>query len=1548
MQSKTLKKALSLLLSIAMLAVSVFTGVTVSAEDTVYEATRITIHPGIDDTYLNYAWQSEELANPATVRIKAENSDEWKVFTGESKAFVIKDGYEEGYHDTFVKNCGHTCADVCGHEACTASQCYHGTYTLPYYNMVTVSGLEYGVSYTYQLGDGTNWSVEYTTQIADSDPNKEFSYLVFGDSQTADQYYGDYMKKALELATDKFDDIDFLMNLGDNVHENNDRNYNAYYTAENILASYPIAVVLGNHELNLCTNGDRINFSDHPALALQNPPAANGRQDHWFRYGDVLFITFNSGPQQTSMFSDLEQLIIDAKAAHPDTRWTILQTHQSFYGNNGSGKVWRKNFMNVLSKYDVDMVFVGHAHQYTRSESIVYDNTATCTRGCTASNPSFDCAACSGSVEPLGENDVTVKENFIGATNVTDEKYDELAPVEYDKTVERFDPEGITVIQLDSLTAEGHDIYASTASSTLKATTAFANNGISGQGAITKVTVNNDQLKVETYWINNNGTPRVSDSASLTLLDDDYIEDTPYDTYTIHKTTTTPDVEVTFDGGTDRGILTRKINSGEAVAQPSNPVMTGKSFKYWTLDGETEYDFATTLTEDIVLTAVYEDIPPTTTADLFVEAVNRGDQEIILAGDITLTDVVTFNNNVTVKSVEGQKYTLTLDGAARLVVAKGKKVTFDNIGITIAATANTIADAYNNGTYITVGSGGNRADLYIYNCTIESLSTYLGAANTGIIASSKNASSTVRIEDSTITSAVTNTSTGGSILGQYITVYAYDTSMTNAKSGAWFCTSSSTIVLYGTSSYVGWKHNSANLYDFRNATVKIARNKDNLIELTKIGSGTAVTNDNYKIYYAFEDTAFADGTAIEYTEPIANVDFETSIYATIKYTGKSYRGTVVEKVCGEYIEGVLVNTADSFVEAINNGDTPINLTANITLTDLGEIAFGANTLVQSKSGARYTITLEGTSRLTVSAGKTVTFKNFDIIVAENSAVVSDPWTNGDKITVGSENTAATLYVESCNIDCKATSIGGSSNAIILSHQNAASKIYINNSTIKSSVANGYGCILAGGNNSPVFRVTNSTMSCVDSSAWFCNSGIVLVTEGATTTKGWIHSSARHYDLSNAFVKAERNKDGLIELSKTGTGTAASNANYKIYYSVGEDTSGTTTEYTAPIADVDYETPVYVTIRYPETSYYTTAQAKTCGEYIEGVGVATAEELIAALANKEAVITLTADITLTDLGDITVPTGTKIQSKTGSTFTVTLDGTTRLVTPASSTVTFENIKITIASTIKTVTDLGFTNGWYAGGYIKTGSGAKLYINNCTINCEATTFAKSDAAIIRPYGNNTSYVYINGSTITASLATDKGALLGGQGGIFYITDSYLKAKSGGWDTTDGSGSWLAVSSPNIVLEGETTVLGYYKAYIRDFRNASVVAERDADGNVVLTKTGTGTAVSSANYLIKYSVDNATFTDYTAPIENISADTTLYVSIYYTGTSYRSTPVELTVPEKVVGDLNGDNIVDGADLAIVRQHIIGAATAENADVNGDGDVDICDLVAISNLIA
>ncbi len=1173
MQTKTARKVIALVLSLSLILLSAFTGVTVMAEDTAtYNAKRITIHPGIDETRLNFSWHSEAEANPATVRIKAQGAEEWTVFTGESKAVTTSaDGYQEGYHDTFVKNCGHTCSATCGHEACTASECYHGIYADPYYNRVTVSGLEFGVTYTYQLGDGTNWSKEYTAKTADSDPSEDgFEYLVFGDSQTADQYYGDYMKKALELSLDKFPETDFFMNLGDNIHENNDRNYNAYFTAQDILAQYPMAVVMGNHELNLCTNGDKTNFSDHPALTFTNPPAADSRQDYWFRYGDVLFITFNSGPQLTSMMEDLDQLIKDAKAAHPDVRWTILQTHQGFYANNNGGKVWRKDFTSVLQKYDIDVVFNGHHHLYTRTESLVYDSTLTCSHE--KGSPVFDCAACSGSVEPLGENDVTVQETYVASDGVT--------TTDYNKTVERTDPEGITYIHLDSLTAEGHDQYITAAGASLAATSAFSINTVEGQGAITKVSVTNDELKIETFWINNNGTPRITNGADMALLDDDYIEDVPYDTYTIKKTTAVKDVEVTFDGGTDRGIFTKRINAGETVTEPSNPIMTGKSFKYWTADGETAFDFTTTLSSDITLTAVYEEIPPTTTAELFVEAVNRGDSEIILESDITLTDkdVITIGTGTVIKSAEGQRYTITLDGSSRLATASGSTVTFQGINITLASTINTMSSGYNSGGYIKVGSG--TAKLYIYDCNIHCEATTMGASNCAIIRPVGNTVCRVYIENSKITSN-TNNSAGALVGGLYAVYYIKDSTLKPKASNHWLSADKPTIIFKGTSTYTGWSQSGTKIYNFSNSTVKIARNADNLIELSKIGSGTAVTNDNYKIYYSLEDTAFANGTAIEYTEPIADIDYETTIFAAIRYTGTSYYGDTNYKVCGEYIEGVAVSSPDAFVAAIEGGESVITLTSDITLTDFGNLSIGADTVIQSKTDEKFTVTLDGSTRLTVSTGKAATFKSVNIIIAETAEKIDDPDKEAYYYGYITVRNNAKLYIYDSHIEAKATNLGCSTAAMIKVYREDPTNgyVHVERSTVVSPAGQNMGIAFSSirytANTKPTFRIVDSTIT----GNWVFYQGYHIL-EGTTAIKGVGYSTSNGtVDLRDSSVTLVKTLEGKLELVKSGSGEAVSNEEYKIYYSTDKEAfeSGTATEYTAPIEDIEADTPIYVAL-----------------------------------------------------------------------------------------------------------------------------------------------------------------------------------------------------------------------------------------------------------------------------------------------------------------------------------------------------------------------------------
>ena len=64
-----------------------------------------------------------------------------------------------------------------------------------------------------------------------------------------------------------------------------------------------------------------------------------------------------------------------------------------------------------------------------------------------------------------------------------------------------------------------------------------------------------------------------------------------------------------------------------------------------------------------------------------------------------------------------------------------------------------------------------------------------------------------------------------------------------------------------------------------------------------------------------------------------------------------------------------------------------------------------------------------------------------------------------------------------------------------------------------------------------------------------------------------------------------------------------------------------------------------------------------------------------------------------------------------------------------------------------------------------------------------------------------------------------------------------------------------------------------------------------------------------------------------------------------------VTLTIPMILLGDVNGDGYVNGADVDAVAKHIMGQTPdvfyEEAANVNGDGKIDAADIVLIVNII-
>jgi 3',5'-cyclic AMP phosphodiesterase CpdA len=250
-----------------------------------------------------------------------------------------------------------------------------------YIHTATITGLIPDTTYTYRVGDGTNWSAAnaFTTAAADT---KNFKFFVFGDSQpifplTTVQY--DIWKQTLTNAYAKFPDVKFMVNLGD-TSENGGSGamWDKFFEASKaVLPKLPEMVVQGNHDCftamygQMAPEGMRNQFTT-PA---NGPVTPLGLQNscYSYDYGNVHFVVLDSqileealeaagggadilAPQLSWLDKDL--------AAHSKAAFTVVMMHKPIYYNvNTRANDELKPFIPVFDKYHVDIVMAGHDHQ---------------------------------------------------------------------------------------------------------------------------------------------------------------------------------------------------------------------------------------------------------------------------------------------------------------------------------------------------------------------------------------------------------------------------------------------------------------------------------------------------------------------------------------------------------------------------------------------------------------------------------------------------------------------------------------------------------------------------------------------------------------------------------------------------------------------------------------------------------------------------------------------------------------------------------------------------------------------------------------------------------------------------------------------------------------------------------------------------------------------------------------------------------------------------------------------------------------------------------
>lgn len=255
-----------------------------------------------------------------------------------------------------------------------------------YSDKVTVSGLAPNTSYTYRVGDGTNWSKNYTFQT--SSGTDAFSFAAFGDPQMGAS--GDLgndkigWDKTLSKVYSKYPDVDFLFSMGDEVNDYGhlyaqQQEYKAFFNptdSSNYLQTHILAAYSGNHDFQM---GKYYSYHyNQPNLSTLGQTKTNGvddeNGDYWFQYGNTLFMVLEG-----NNFYDVsahDAFMKQAVAANPDAVWKVVAFHQAPYSEaNHDGATssdddtmfMRKNWVKLMDQYGVDIVLNGHDHYYTRS-----------------------------------------------------------------------------------------------------------------------------------------------------------------------------------------------------------------------------------------------------------------------------------------------------------------------------------------------------------------------------------------------------------------------------------------------------------------------------------------------------------------------------------------------------------------------------------------------------------------------------------------------------------------------------------------------------------------------------------------------------------------------------------------------------------------------------------------------------------------------------------------------------------------------------------------------------------------------------------------------------------------------------------------------------------------------------------------------------------------------------------------------------------------------------------------------------------------------------
>lgn len=233
--------------------------------------------------------------------------------------------------------------------------------------------------YTYNCMSGDYTSDTYTFTVEDAD---EFTALFVTDIHMSEEeenenslsersyIYNSTLSAAEKQARKNGGSLDIIVSAGDQASNGLTSELIAL-SSPALMKTVPFAPSIGNHDRK------SVGYKAYTYLPNENDVTFKSYigTDYWYRYGDVLFLMFDSC--NTSMRAH-HKFAKEATKANEDAKWIVAAMHHDMFGGrepwlNTENKLLRFLWMPLFDRYGIDICLYGHSHYYSAS-NIIYKN----------------------------------------------------------------------------------------------------------------------------------------------------------------------------------------------------------------------------------------------------------------------------------------------------------------------------------------------------------------------------------------------------------------------------------------------------------------------------------------------------------------------------------------------------------------------------------------------------------------------------------------------------------------------------------------------------------------------------------------------------------------------------------------------------------------------------------------------------------------------------------------------------------------------------------------------------------------------------------------------------------------------------------------------------------------------------------------------------------------------------------------------------------------------------------------------------------------------